>query len=207
MKIKNIIFDWSGTLSDDLTPVYKAAMNVFKILGIKVLSLEEYKKEFILPYMEFYKKFKENVDKEEVDKLFFEEINSVGEPKPFPEAREILDCLHKKGIKIVVLSSHPQKKLEKEMENYEFRRYFLDIVGSVHDKTKTIIEIIKRDKFNPKETIYVGDMGHDIEAGKKAKVKTIAVCWGYKTKEDLKKAKPDFIFENFDEFKKSLERK
>ena len=44
MKIKNIIFDWLGTLSDDLTPVHKASMIVFKKLiketnnyGVKLL--------------------------------------------------------------------------------------------------------------------------------------------------------------------------
>ncbi len=37
-KIKNLIFDWSGTLSDDLTPVYKATIEVFKKY---VLSLFE----------------------------------------------------------------------------------------------------------------------------------------------------------------------
>jgi beta-phosphoglucomutase-like phosphatase (HAD superfamily) len=28
--IKNIIFDWSGTLVDDFDAVYKAAMKIFK---------------------------------------------------------------------------------------------------------------------------------------------------------------------------------
>ncbi len=58
--IRNIIFDWSGTLSNDLIPVYTATMNVFRKLGLKTLSLEEYKKEFTLPYIHFYHKHKKN---------------------------------------------------------------------------------------------------------------------------------------------------
>jgi len=38
--IKNVIFDWSGTLSDDLIPVYTATMNLFRKLNLNILSLE-----------------------------------------------------------------------------------------------------------------------------------------------------------------------
>ncbi len=202
--IKNIIFDWSGVLSNDLSPVYKATMNVFKKIGIKRLSLEEYRREFILPYMEFYKKFKVNVDKEEVDRLFFKEINLVEEPEPFPEVKKLLEFLNNKDIRIAVLSSHPQEKLEKEIKDYGFQKIFISINGSVHDKVKIITKVIKRDCFNPKETAYVGDMIHDIEAGKKARVKTIAVCWGYQDKAKLKSVNPDYIAENFGELKDIL---
>ena len=200
--IKNIIFDWSGTLSDDLTSAYTATMNVFKKLGLRVLSLEEYKKEFTLPYMNFYHKFRKEIIKEEVDKLFFQEINLVGEPKPFPKVKGILEFLKNKKIKIALLSSHPQEKLEKEIKNYGFQKFFVEISGSVHDKVETILGIIKRNGFEPNETAYVGDMTHDIEAGKKAKVMTIAVSWGYQPKEKLLKENPNFVIEDLEELKK-----
>lgn len=199
--IKNIIFDWSGTLSDDLTPVYIADMNVFRKLGLGVLSFKEFKKEFTLPYMNFYHKFRKDLIKQDVDKLFLQEINLVDEPKPFPKSKEILEFLKKKKIKIVLLSSVPQEKLDKEIKNYGFQKFFVEANGSVHDKIETILEIIERNNFEPIETAYVGDMTHDIEAGKKAKVRTIAVSWGYQSKEKLLKEKPDFFIEDLNELK------
>ena len=102
---------------------------------------------------------------------------------------------------MAILSSHPHKKLKMEIKNYGFSKLFVDINGSVHDKTKTIIEIMKKNKFIPDETVCIGDMIHDIEAGKKAGVITIAVSWGYQTKTQLMSAKPNYIVNDFVELK------
>ena len=202
--IKNIIFDWSGTLSNDIIQVYTSAMNVFRKLGLKVLSLEEYKKEFTLPYMNFYLKFKKDANKEEIDKLFIKEINSVDEPKPFSDAKTILEFLKQKNIKLAVLSSHPREKLEKEVRAYGFEKFFSDINGSVHNKVEVITGIMKRNGFEANETAYVGDMTHDIEAGKKAEVITIAVSWGYQSREKLSNESPDFLIDDLKELKKLI---
>ena len=203
--IKNIIFDWSGVLSNDLIPVYRASMLVFKKLGKEPISLEEYKREFTLPYMVFWNKYFPELTKEEEDKLFLKEINLVDEPKSFPNVKKILKFLKQKNIKLAILSSHPQEKLEKEIKDYKFQKFFLEINGSVHDKIETIIKIMKRNNFNPNETAYVGDMTHDIKAGKKAKVITIAVSWGYQPKEKLLKENPKFLINDLKELNKLIQ--
>jgi len=86
--------------------------------------------------------------------------------------------------------------LEKEINEYGFQKYFIDINGSVHDKTKTITEILKKNGFEPDKTAYIGDIVHDVEAGEKAKVITIAVSYGYQTGEMLSKEHPDFIIDD-----------
>ncbi len=199
--IKNIIFDWSGTLSDDLIPVYTATMRVFKKLGLKILTLEEFKEEFILPYMKFYHKFKKDVTKDEVDKLYLPEINSVGEPKLFPRAKDILEFLKNKGVKAALLSTHPEEKLNKEIRNYGLQQLFIDVNGSIYDKVEAILEIMKKNEFKSIETAYVGDMVHDIKAGKRAKTITVAVSWGYQSKEKLLAEGPDFFIEDLDKLK------
>jgi len=201
--IKNIIFDWSGVLSDDIVPVYKATMNVFRKLGIKALTLEEFRKEFTSPYMIFYKKFT-NATQEKLKKLYIKEIHSVGEPKAFPRVKEILEFLHRKGMKLAILTSIPETKLEKELDGYGFRKFFVDASGGLHDKTEAIVKVMERNGFAPEETAYVGDMTHDIDVGKKAGVTTIAVLGGYQTKEQLRREKPDFIIEKLGEIKKII---
>lgn len=44
-------------------------------------------------------------------------------------------------------------------------------------------------------------MIHDIEAGRKAGLMTVAVTWGYQPKEKLSSANPDFIAESFEQLK------
>ncbi len=51
-------------------------------------------------------------------------------------------------------------------------------------------------KFEPSQTVYVGDMVHDIDAGKRAGVHTIGVSWGYDPKEKLVAAGADKVVDN-----------
>ena len=205
MIIKNVIFDWSGTLSDDLTPVYHASMLIFKKLGKKQISLEEYRHEFTLPYMNFWNKYFPKIKKENIDKLFSKFIYEVEKPKLYKGVEKLIEKLHLKKKKMIIISSHPQKKLISEVKSYDFYNFFKEINGSVHNKTEIILEILKRNNFNPSETIYVGDMTHDIDAGKKAGVTTVAVDWGYQLKEKLISKNPDYIVSNIADLNKLLQ--
>ncbi len=199
-KIKNIIFDWSGTLSDDLRCVYGATAGLFKKLGLKKLTLDEYRKEYLLPYMNFYRKFSK-LPKRQIDKIFLEEFVKMEEPEPFPESQEVLEFLNQNGNKLAILSSHFQNKLENEVKKYGFRRFFIDINGGIHDKRKAVKKVMKKNDFYPQETAFVGDMTHDIDAGKTAGIITVAVCWGYHSKKRLLSRKPDFAIDNLKEIK------
>ena len=50
-------------------------------------------------------------------------------------------------------------------------------------------------KLSKSDVYFVGDEVRDIEAGKKAGIKTIAVSWGYNTKDALAKEQPDYIID------------
>jgi len=204
MKIKNIIFDWSGTLSDDFTSVYQASMLVFKKLGREPISMEEYKREFTLPYMVFWNKYIPELTKEQEDKLYAEAIHQVDEPLIYDGVKTELERLKSLGINIIVISSHPYDKLIKEAKNYGIESYFNEINGGIHDKVEMILEITKRNNFHPKKTMYIGDVTHDIDAGKKAGVVTVALGWGYQSKEKLMEANPDYYISDIKSLKDLL---
>ncbi len=52
--------------------------------------------------------------------------------------------------------------------------------------------------------MYVGDMAHDIEAGKKGGVVSIGISWGHKSKEVLEAANPDHLISDIVELEKLL---
>ncbi len=202
--IKNIIFDWSGTLSDDFLPVCKATLIVLEKRGVKNVSMDKFREEFELPALNFYRRYLPNIKKEELRKEFIDAIYSIDGPKPFPEAMKFLESLHEKGVKIALLSSHLRKKVEEEIDDYGFAKFFKHVKGSAHDKREEIVGLLDECEFKEEETAFVGDMTHDIESGKKANVTTIAVTWGYEPKEKLEKANPDHIVESFDELKELI---
>ncbi|MCC7570780.1 HAD family hydrolase [Candidatus Micrarchaeota archaeon] len=201
---KNVIFDWSGTLSNDQILVYTATMNAFKKINIETISFEEYRRIYELPYMKFYRKFDKVRSKEEIDKLFLIEFEKLGSPKPFPGAESLLKKLKQKNINCILLSSHLSKELNLEVDQNGFREYFSEVNGSVHDKVSEINKIMKRNNFTPEETVYVGDMTHDVDAGKHAGVKVVAVTYGYQTREQLQTANPDYIVDTMKELEKRV---
>jgi pyrophosphatase PpaX len=48
---------------------------------------------------------------------------------------------------------------------------------------------------SPDEALFIGDSHHDIEAGRRAGVTTVAVTWGPFSREKLAAAKPDHWLE------------
>ena len=201
--IKNIIFDWSGTLSNDLPQVHEASSHTFRYFKIKPFSLKQFRKEFTLPYMEYYWRYKKDISKDECDKVFFEKFNILPSPKPFP-VKSILKYLQKSKVLMLILSSHPKENIEKELDMYGYKQFFKRIYGGVHNKGDSIRAIIKKNQLKARETAFAGDMTHDIEAGKKAKVKTIAVTWGYQDRERLATANPDYIIDSITELKRII---
>lgn len=202
--IKNIIFDWSGTLNDDFTSVYDAVAIVFEKLGRKPISKNEFRKEFVLPYMNFYKKYSINLSKQEVDKLYSIAYQETVNTKLYPSVKRIIKSFYKQELNMIIVSSCSKKNIVIEASDYGIVDYFGEIYADVHDKTKVIKKILKINKFELDETIYVGDMVHDIEAGKVAGIKIIVLTYGYQSREELKKYNPDYIIDNILDLKKII---
>jgi len=197
--IKNIILDWSGTISDDFIIVYKTTNLVFQELDLPKISEEEFKREFTLPYMNFWRKYIPNAEREKLQKIYAKAFEQVeDQPQIYPGVQEVLQRLHSSGKKLAILSTHVKEKIKEEATEYGIHDIFLEINGGIHDKRGKIMEIMERNGFNPEETMYIGDMVHDIETGKLAGVTTVALTWGYQDEEVLKPHNADHYLDSLD---------
>ena len=86
-------------------------------------------------------------------------------------------------------------------------KYFSVIVGAEHVKKfkpdpEGINIVLEKLKAEKKRTIILGDSPFDMEAGKRAQIKTGAVTWEYGARKliELKRTKPDYIIENVTDF-------
>jgi HAD superfamily hydrolase (TIGR01509 family) len=202
--IKNVIFDWSGVVNDDLLTVYKTIMEIFKKFGAKEISLEEFKEEWEQPYMRFYNKYgiftKLPVEEEKaIYGAIYNSMVSEYPPKPYPHIKDTLQKFKKAGINMIVISSNLRETLLSDIEKFDLQEIFNEVNSDVYDKAEDIQETIQRNNFNPKETIFIGDTAHEVEAGKSAGTKTAAVTWGYNNEDKLKAVNPDYIIHNLEE--------
>ena len=82
--------------------------------------------------------------------------------------------------------------------HYQTRRF------GIEDKTQKIHQILHENALSPRQTLFVGDMEHDIEAGKAGGVHTCAVLTGYNHVEKLRAMSPDLICEHLGELQRAL---
>ena len=68
--IRNIIFDWSGTLVDDLPAVWAATNHVFNQAGIPEMTLGRFRAEFCLPFTRFYERYTPHVPMAQLEEWF-----------------------------------------------------------------------------------------------------------------------------------------
>jgi phosphoglycolate phosphatase len=80
--IRNIIFDWSGTLVDDLPAVLKASNFVLTQSGKAAMSLDEFRAEFQLPFSSFYDRHTPGVPMAQLEEWFHAGFRRRNAPCP-----------------------------------------------------------------------------------------------------------------------------
>ena len=195
--IKNIIFDWSGTLSDNTDYAVQVIDHLFKRLGRKEgISKEEVRNNFSLPYMTFYNKYFPNLTKEEQNGLYKEEISKTPVPDVFPGVKETIGYLDYRKIKMCILSTDNYTTLNPEVKKSGLEECFIEVKGEVYDKGPVLVDMIKEHNFDPRFTLYVGDTDGDVNFGKYAKVQTAGMTWGLQNEHLIEESNPDYIFNN-----------
>ncbi len=107
-----------------------------------------------------------------------------------------------RGVRFGILSSNTQENVKQFLDKNELD--FFDFVRtgkSVFGKSHMINKIIKQRKVRKSDVFYVCDEVRDIEAAKKSGIKSVAVTWGYNTKDALIKENPDFIVDTPEELR------
>jgi len=189
---KNLIFDWSGTLVDDIGPVIEATNAVLGIYGIAPYDREGFRRSFRLPYREFYEEILPGVALEELEAHFrpaFDAATSL--VTVLPHAREKLEWAKARGLRMFVLTSMDADAFMKQLEEFGMKGYFEATYAGVLDKRELIAHILESHGLAKSETAFVGDMTHDVETARHGGISSIAVLTGYHHAEVLAGVRPD----------------
>ena len=189
---RNLIFDWSGTLVDDLGPVIEATNFVLAKYGIGPMDREEFRRRVRLPYREFYQEMLPGIPLEELEEHFRPAFDGA-EATVFvlPHAREKLDWCRRLGIRTFVLTSMDAIAFARQLEEFGLKGHFEATYSGVLDKRDVIHRILETHGLAPEETAFVGDMTHDVETARHAGISSIAVLTGYNHPEVLAAVRPD----------------
>jgi phosphoglycolate phosphatase len=205
--IRNIIFDWSGTLVDDLPAVWRATNYVLAQARRTELTLDEFRAEFCLPFTIFYDKHTPQVPLPQLEEWYHSEFKQVQDSVcELPHAREFLEFCRKRKVRCFLLSTIHGDHFAVQAAVTRFGEYLERPYIEVRDKRKKIHEILEENRLVPDQTLFIGDMQHDIETARHGGIHSCAVLTGYNTLDQLRAAKPDLIVEHLGELRQKLER-
>ena len=204
---QNLIFDWSGTLVDDMGPTLEATNAVFALHGRSPLARDEFRRLFRLPYSEFYEEHLPGTRLEDLEQHFRRAFAESQVPVTvLPHAREKLNWCRERDIRCFVLTSMDRNTFEQQLDELDMRHYFEATYSGVLDKREVIGGILAQHQLELHQTAYLGDMIHDVVTAKHGGVSSVALLTGYTHRDVLEACEPDWLMEDLLEFRLLMER-
>jgi phosphoglycolate phosphatase-like HAD superfamily hydrolase/ADP-ribose pyrophosphatase YjhB (NUDIX family) len=192
---------------NDLPAVWKATNFVLSQAGLGELTLEQFRAEFCLPFQKFYDRYLPHISVAQLETWFhghFKEAQaSVVE---LPHARKFLEFCRQQKLRTFLLSTVHQDHFAVQAATIGFHDFLDRPYLGVWDKRARIHEILAENNLLPKETLFVGDMQHDIETARHGGIFSCAVLTGYHTLPQLRASEPDLIVEHLGELREILQR-
>ncbi len=121
---------------------------------------------------------------------------------PFEGARDVVFELQQRGYQVGVVTSKGREIALRglklcEVESLLSAAIFLEDTTRHKPDPQPIFAALEILNTHPQRAAYVGDSRHDIEAGRRAGVRTVAALWGPATRAELEQARPDHLASSF----------
>src|SRR5207244_12931149 len=205
--IRNIIFDWSGTLVDDLPAVWQATNYVLTQAERAEMSLETFRAEFCLPFTIFYDRHIPHIPLPQLESWFHSRFRQVQDSVcELPHARDFLEFCRARKLRTFLLSTVHRDHFAAQTAFTVLDKYLDKPYINVWDKRKKIHDILAENELSPQKTLFIGDMQHDIDTARHGGIHSCAVLTGYNTLDQLRAAEPDLIVEHLGELRSILEQ-
>lgn len=190
---------------DDLPAVWHATNHVLTQSKCREMTLDEFRAEFALPFSTFYDKHTPHIPLPQLEEWFHGRFRQVQDTiTPLPHAREFLEFCRERGLRTFLLSTVAAEHFAVQERTSGFGHFLDKPYIGVWDKRQKIHEILGENGLNADETLFIGDMQHDIETARHGGIFSAAVLTGYNTLDQLRAAKPDVIVEHLGELREIL---
>lgn len=209
MKYKACIFDLDGTLVNSIASlVYctNQALERFQLGPLNEVQVKRIVGDGYQMQMRraLYAAGDEGLSHLEEILPIYMEVFSQGclyQMKPYEGIRDFLAAAKERGMKLAVVSNKPDAQTLRVVE-YVFGRECFDLVMGASEKVPKkpdptgALSAAAEFGVLPEECLYIGDTETDMKTGKNAKMATVGVLWGFRSRETLAACRPDFLAES-----------
>ena len=200
-KYKHIIWDWNGTLVNDIDLCINITNGMLKQRGKTLINTDIYKNIFGFPVKNYYEKVGFDFSEESFESLANEFIRKYDEQKLgcslHDGVENFLKKCKKNGISHSILSASNINGLADTISHYEIDEYFLGINGLANNFAQSKVEVGKKWisslEFAEDEILLIGDTLHDYDVATELNVDCILISNGHQNEKILKKSTNNVI--------------
>lgn len=213
---KLAIFDLDGTLVssiDDITRCVNEAFEYFNIPSITkdqcMKSLGHGARSLVISSLE-YSGYTPSSDAEREDIINkYNEIYGLCDQaatKPFDGIMQMLKNIREAGYRTAIVSNKPHPLTLKMSQNL-----FGELIETTYGQSDmfpkkpdpTIINhLLSEFGIDASESVYIGDTDVDVMTAKNSGMTAVAVSWGYRSRDIIEAAGPDYIADTVEELEK-----
>lgn len=193
-KYNYIIWDWNGTILDDLQLNFEVENTLLSRRGRNLIKdINEYHEKFQFPIIKFYQSLDFDLENEKFEDIAREYVLEFDERfyelETFPDAESVIRDFKFKGIEQIILSQTEQRWLEKQVTFHDMDYLFTELLGArdiyVKGKVGIALEWITKNDIDTSQVLMVGDTLHDYEVAETLGCDCILIARGHQSKEKL----------------------
>ena len=193
-KYKYIIWDWNGTILDDLQINFEVENTLLSRRGRTLIKdIGEYQEKFQFPIIKFYESLDFDLENEKFEDIAREYVLEFDERfyelETFPDAEDVIREFKFKGMEQIILSQTEQRWLEKQVSFHDMDYLFTELLGArdiyVKGKVGIALQWITRNDIDTADVLMIGDTLHDYEVAETLGCDCILIARGHQPKEKL----------------------
>lgn len=170
-KYKHIIWDWNGTLLDDVNLCVEIINSLLAKRKLSTLTLEYYREIFSFPIINYYEKLGFDFVQESFESIGTEFITEYEKKRSqcslMSDAHNTLLHISQLGLTQSILSASKQDYLLDAVGGYGLEPVFLEINGLNNHYASSKVDIgrdfVARHKLDPSSILLIGDTTHDAD--------------------------------------------
>ena len=203
-KIKSVLFDIDGTLTDSAAGMIKCYKCTFKRAGIEIPSPEVLLEFIDLPLRANLAGYLPEHRIEEGIGYYYDcyDMMRVGltDNSVYEGLLDVLKSVKEADIHMTAVTTKIGELALPILNLFSLDQFFQNVYGSPRDqgcmKHEVVSCALRGEGLDPSTTVIVGDRSYDIHAAKQNGMRSIGVAWGYGGEEELRKAGADHIVSN-----------
>ena len=194
VKTAYVIWDWNGTLLEDVTQSYAIVEAMRASRGMPSLGgIDRYRELFHFPVIDYYRDMGYTFETETFEDItvdFLVRYGAVADSCPLTDgAVTVIDALRERGIRQMILSATGQARLETEVAAHGIADRFEVILGQKDDagtsKAQRGLDYLKAANIDPAACVMVGDTDHDFEVAEALGCRCILFDRGHQSRTRL----------------------